>query len=85
MTADQKIINVEAQIRAILRGATNCLNCPYCGDQNFPAPEGEPESPMCCPDMAQTVNAVTDKLQSNELLDAADRISQNAAKMVNLN
>lgn len=103
MTAEQKIINVEAQVRAMLRSETNCLNCPYCGKQNFPPKEHAPSviaddgdyalavpviedaKPLCCADLAQTVNAVSDKLQSDELLDAADRIAQKASKQVILN
>ena len=84
MTAEQKIINVEAQIRAMLRSETNTLNCPYCNSQNFPPPDGV-ESALCCPDLAQTVNAVSDKLQSDELLDAADRIAQKASHQAILN
>ena len=85
MTAKQKIVNVEAQIRAVLRASTNILNCPWCGAQNKEPASAEQALPLCCADMALAVNAISDKLQSDELLDAADHISQNAAKQASKN
>lgn len=78
MTAFQKLENVEAQLRAVLRKDTNLITCPFCQAQNR-QPEGE-APPLCCADLALAVEAVILKMETDFHLDAAGRIADSAEK-----
>ena len=56
MTPEQKIANVEAQIKAAEQGRTNILNCPYCGAQNK-----EDAPSLCCETLSIVVLATLDR------------------------
>ena len=66
---DPRIASVEAQINACMRGATDVINCPFCGSQN----RAEYEA-LCCPDMGSTVRVILRKQAQRECLDNAERI-----------
>jgi hypothetical protein len=75
VSPEAKIANVEAQINACYRGATNVITCPYCGvatDQTANA--------LCCADMGLTVRAILRKEAQQECLDVAARIADNLAR-----
>ena len=77
---DPRILQVEAQIAAAMRGATNVINCPYCKKQNV----SENES-LCCADFGLVVRAVLRKMAQGEVLDTAARIADRASAMGLLN
>lgn len=74
MTADAKVANVEAQIAALERGATDVLNCPYCRAQTS---FGEA---FCCRLMAAAALAVLDRKEQSERADLLARISDRASR-----
>ena len=67
---DASIASVEAQINAVMRGATNVITCPFCGKQNR-----EENEALCCADFGAVVNAILRKQAQQELIDQAHRIS----------
>lgn len=73
---DPRVHDIEAQIHAAMRGATNVINCPYCKKQNV----AENES-LCCADFGLVVRAVLRKMAQGEVLDKAERIAENAYRM----
>ena len=72
---DPRIANVEAQINAAMRGATNVITCPFCSAQN----KSEKEA-LCCVDFGAVVNAILCKQAQQELLDTAHRIADAVAR-----
>ncbi len=72
---DPRIVSVESQINAAMRGATNVLNCPYCGSQN----KAENEA-LCCVDFGAVVTAVLRKQAQGECIDQAKRIAEAVAR-----
>ena len=82
MTAEARITAVEAQVKAVLRGDTNILNCPYCRAKNQQPSElsDEPPPALCCVEFAHAVNAVMLKLETDFALDAAARIADSAVR-----
>ncbi len=71
---DSRILSIESQINACMRGATDIITCPYCGAQN----KAENES-LCCADFGAVVNAVLRKQAIGECLDTAARIADHIA------
>ncbi len=71
MTSEQKVENVEAQVKAAMRGATNVLTCPYCRLQN------KPNEPICCMMMARAVAAIMERVDIAEQVEEIDRIREN--------
>lgn len=71
MTSEQKVENVEAQINAAMRGATNVLTCPYCQNQN------KMGQTMCCMLMAQAVLAVMERKDIAEQVEEIEQIREN--------
>ena len=74
MSPEDKIKNVEAQIAACMRGATNVITCPYCGEQNTQGSER-----LCCADMGLTVRAILRKQALGEVIEHAERIAEKVA------
>ena len=75
MSPADKIANVEAQINACMRGATNTITCPYCG-----VATSDKDNALCCADMGLTVRAILRKQAQQECLDMAARIADNLAR-----
>lgn len=69
------IANIESQINACMRGATNVITCPFCGEQNTAENEA-----LCCVDFGAVVNAILRKQAQQECLDQAHRISDAIAR-----
>ena len=67
---DPRIANVEAQINACMRGATNVITCPFCGSQNK-----ESNDALCCADFGSVVLAILRKQAQQELIDTANRVA----------
>jgi hypothetical protein len=72
---DPRIVSIESQINAAMRGATNVLNCPYCGSQNKADNEA-----LCCPDFGAVVRVILRKQAQGECLDMAKRIADRVAR-----
>ena len=68
---DQRIVSIESQINACMRGATNIITCPYCGAQN----KAE-NSALCCADFGAVVLVILRKQAQRECLDQAGRIAE---------
>ena len=77
---DPRILQVEAQIAAAMRGSTNIITCPYCGGQNRKENER-----LCCADFGLVVRAVLRKQAQGDVLDTAARITEKAQRMGLLN
>ena len=86
MTGEEKLAFVESQIRAVRRGATNVVKCPYCNASN-----GEEAEQMCCPTFIKAVAAVLDRLELEKTKETLEQISEGvhrqraAQPLVNLN
>jgi len=76
VTAEQKLANVESQIAACMRGATDVITCPYCGEQ---VKQGN--DALCCADMGLTVRAILRRQAQQECIETAERIAENMARM----
>ena len=84
MNATQKILYIEAQIKAVIDGRTTQINCPFCHGVNYPPSViTNEESPICCHDFAAAQEAAILKLETDYHLDQAARIADNVSKMVN--
>jgi uncharacterized protein YoaH (UPF0181 family) len=73
VTGEQQIAFVESQIRAIRRGATTVVKCPYCDASN-----GSEAETMCCPTFIKAVAAVLDRLDLEETQEMVERIQEGA-------
>lgn len=71
---DPRIANIEAQIQACMRGATNIITCPYCGAQN-----AKENKALCCSDMGLVVRAVLRKSAQFDCIDLGKRIGERLA------
>ena len=74
MTIDPHIANIEAQINACMRGATNVITCPYCHKQNTDAANA-----LCCADFGAVVRVILRKQAQFECLDIAKEIADKVA------
>ena len=71
MNAAQKLENVEAQINALERHATNVITCPYCG---IPMRAGDI---YCCQLFAGAVNAILDRKEIGDQIREIEQIREN--------
>lgn len=74
MDPEQKIADVERQVRAIRAGDLNEITCPYCG--LFVKMDGV----FCCPTLTAAIDAVLERLQVNEAIDFVHRVTDNASR-----
>jgi hypothetical protein len=72
---DPRIVSVESQIGACMRGATNLITCPFCGAQN----KAENEA-LCCVDFGAVVQVVLRKQALQEVMDTAARIADSVGR-----
>lgn len=68
MTSRQKVLNAEAQIIAVLRGATNIFNCPWCG-----AHHDVSLNAFCCERAATLVEAVVNHVEHGERMEVVEQ------------
>lgn len=73
MTAEQKLANVEAQMHAVRRGATNCITCPYCEAQMM---EGDQ---FCCETFCKAAMAIQERMCVTEHDDLVKRVQDKLA------
>jgi hypothetical protein len=67
---EDKLKNLESQVRAVRLGLADAIECPYCGQWNR---EG---ASLCCNTYLRTMIAVCDRLDVTEALELTDRIFQ---------
>lgn len=79
MDGPAKIAFVESQLRAVRRGATNTLKCPFCDGVNT-----EEAERMCCVLFVNALAAVLDRLDLEETKEIVERISERAQPLVTL-
>jgi len=76
MTPNEKIADIESQIKLCERGELRGILCPYCGLQNE-----ETNEKLCCADMGITVRAILRRQATNEVVDSAKRVADAVADM----
>ena len=78
MTSEDKIANVEKQLRAIRRnpipGVLDVIHCPYCGDENTEGQE------LCCNLLRKAMAAVVIKFKSEDDVEFFQRIQEGVAR-----
>ncbi len=67
-----------AYVEAQIRHGIAAMSCPYCGS-GFTL-EGDDPAPVCCLLMAEACNAVLDRIEHEERLDRAARITEGAIR-----
>lgn len=75
MNAEQKIANIEAQMRAAREKRTNVITCPYCAVQNI-----EENESVCCPLFAAAVTAILHRWDTQTRLDQVARVADMASR-----
>lgn len=75
MTPDEQIAYVEKQMRAVERGATDTINCPYCKSQLR-----QEDGRICCLTMGKAVQAILRRWASKDVLDNAARVCEAAQR-----
>ncbi len=75
MSIDPRIVSIESQINACMKGATNVITCPYCNAQN----KAENDA-LCCVNFGAVVNVILRKQAQGECLDTAARIADAVAR-----
>ena len=73
--ADAKVADIQHQIEACMRGATDVLVCPYCHIGNF---KGEPK--FCCTLLAKAVKAVLHRQDAAVQLAKTERVMEAVAQ-----
>lgn len=76
MTSREKVLNLEAQVRAIADGAKDCLECPFCGLGTTPETEC-----LCCEEAAVIVDAVLEYMEHIKRADVIERAMDRLAAM----
>lgn len=69
MTAREKVLNIERQVRAIAAGEAEAFDCPFCGLSSSPK-----EGALCCFEAAEIVEAVLNHIDFKEAMQMADRV-----------
>ncbi|MGD0630978.1 MAG: hypothetical protein ABR987_16745 [Terracidiphilus sp.] len=76
MTPEEKISNIEDQIKLCEKGELRGILCPYCGLQNT-----ETDHKLCCAEMGLVVWAIMRRQATNEVVDSAKRVADAVADM----
>lgn len=74
MTPEDKLAEVERQVRAIRAGEISEISCPYCGLGV------KMDGVFCCPTLTTAIDAVLERLQVNDALEFIDRVTDNASR-----
>ena len=75
MTAREKVVNVETQIRAMLAGEQTDFTCPYC---NADTTEGN--GILCCNEAADVINVILDHIEHLEQVALVDQVFNQVQK-----
>lgn len=78
MTAREKVLSVEQQIRRFVNGEATEITCPYCELVWVPTSE---DAYACCMKMADVMEAVLDYIETAEQLEHVDRVMNKLADM----
>lgn len=75
MTARDKVLDIESQVRAIVGGRQDgVLWCPFCGLASTPVNEV-----LCCNEAAEVVTAVLDHIEFKQTVENVNRIMDRLA------
>jgi len=74
MTPDEKIAEVERQVREVRAGDLSEITCPYCGMGV------RMDGIFCCQTLVTAIEAVLERLQVNESIDFINRVTDNASR-----
>lgn len=81
MTPEQKIADIERQMKACEEGRTNALNCPYCGTQTMMKPDPTdtdyPLDMLCCDTLSIAVLAILDRWAADSERQRFEQIYEN--------
>ena len=72
LTPEEKIENVEKQLRIIELGAGSSIDCPYCGEVHTP------ESQPMCATLIKCIGAILQRKDIAQQAEMADRIAEKA-------
>lgn len=75
MTGEQKLEFLEKQIRAVRKGHSDTIECPYCRCHN----EAGDETP-CCQTFLTAMWAILDRIELNEQKEHVERVMEQASK-----
>lgn len=75
MTPEQRIADIERQMRENANGLLDGIHCPYCGQQM------ERGAKLCCPVFAKAANAILRRWAFNDAKAQVDRISEAVDKI----
>ncbi len=75
MSARERVIDAERQVRAIAAGQLQEIHCPFCG---LTTPGGM--EMLCCENLADIVNAVLDHLEVKQSFEIIDRVLERVQK-----
>lgn len=76
MTAREKVIKVEQQVRSIVAGDTEEFLCPFCGETSKPE-----NNLLCCGEAAEVCLAVLDYIDTAKSLELVDKVMNKFARM----
>jgi len=74
MTPDEKVAEVERQVREVRAGDLSEITCPYCGMGV------RMDGIFCCQTLVTAIEAVLERLQVNESIDFINRVTDNASR-----
>ena len=74
MTPEEKIAEVERQVREVRAGDLSEITCPYCGMGV------KMDGVFCCPTLTAAIDAVLERMQVNEAIEFIDRVTDNASR-----
>lgn len=69
MTPAEKVENLAAQVRAVARGATDTITCPFCGLVSTPV-----QTILCCNAAADVVIATLNHVVFKKQVETVERI-----------
>ena len=69
MTAREKVLHIEQQVRAMLDGERTDFECPFCNQIT-----AQGEGILCCDDAAEVINAILDHIEFLERAEVIDRV-----------
>lgn len=74
MTPEERLSEVERQVRAVRTGDLTEITCPYCGLGV------KMDGVFCCQTLVTAIDAVLERLQVNEAIEFIDRVTDNASR-----
>ena len=71
MTAREKVVEAERQVRAVVSGIQAHVDCPFCGLTSTPENEV-----LCCDSMAEVTDAVLNHVGFKNQMETLERVGE---------